>query len=43
MPFKLGMQYENWEFDLQLEKERIIGCDSYIYTGKKFNKLGIMV
>ena len=38
IPFKLGMQYENWEFDLELKKERIIGCDSYIYSGKKFNK-----
>lgn len=38
IPFKLGMQYENWEFDLEVENERIVGCDSYIYTGKKFNK-----
>lgn len=38
IPFKLGMQYENWEFDLELKKERILGCDSYIYIGKKFNK-----
>ena len=38
IPFKLGMQYENWEFDLEVENERIVGCDSYIYSGKKFNK-----
>lgn len=38
IPFKLGMQYDNWEFDLEVTKDRIQGCDSYIYTGKKFNK-----
>ncbi len=38
IPFKLGMQYDNWEFDLEVTKGRIEGCDSYIYIGKKFNK-----
>ena len=38
IPFKLGMQYDNWEFDLEVTKDRIKGCDSYIYMGKKFNK-----
>jgi len=38
IPFKLGMQYDNWEFDLEVTNDRIQGCDSYIYTGKKFNK-----
>ena len=38
IPFKLGMQYDNWEFDLEVTKDRIEGCDSYIYKGKKFNK-----
>ncbi len=38
IPFKLGMQYDSWEFDLEVTKDRIEGCDSYIYTGKKFNK-----
>lgn len=38
IPFKLGMQYDNWELDLEVTKDRIDGCDSYIYTGKKFNK-----
>ena len=38
IPFKLGMQYDNWEFDLEVTKDRIEGCDSYIYIGKKFNK-----
>lgn len=38
IPFKLGMQYDNWEFDLEVTKDRIECCDSYNYTGKKFNK-----
>ena len=32
LPFKIGNHYENWEFDLEpIEKERILGFDSYIY------------
>ena len=32
LPFQIGNHYENWEFDLEpIEKERIIGFDSYIY------------
>lgn len=32
IPFKIGKHYENWEFDLEpIEKERILGFDSYIY------------
>ena len=32
LPFQIGKQYENWEFDLvPTEKERILGFDSYIY------------
>ncbi|HRE78466.1 MAG TPA: hypothetical protein PLL09_11660 [Flavobacterium sp.] len=38
IPFKLGMQYDTWEFDLELAHDRLQGCDSYIYIGKKFNK-----
>ncbi len=38
IPFKLGMQYDNWEFDLEIAKDRVQGFDSYIYMGKKFNK-----
>lgn len=38
IPFKLGMQYDNWELDLEVTKDRIDGCDSYIYIGKEFNK-----
>lgn len=32
-PFELGMQYENWEFDLEPINNRIIGYDSYVYRG----------
>ena len=38
IPFKLGMQYDNWEFDLEVIQDRLQGCDSYIYIGNKFNK-----
>ncbi|WLD24718.1 hypothetical protein NU10_04855 [Flavobacterium dauae] len=31
LPFRLGMQYENWEFDLEPINSRIKGYDSYIY------------
>lgn len=32
LPFLIGEQYENWEFDLEvLDVERIKGYDSYIY------------
>ena len=32
LPFQMGKHYENWEFDLEpIEKERILGFDSYIY------------
>lgn len=37
IPFKLGMQYDNWEFDLDITKDRVVGYDSYIYIGRKFN------
>ena len=37
-PFRLGMHYENWEFDLEVAQDRIQGCDNYIYIGKKLNK-----
>lgn len=31
-PFKIGMQYENWEFDLEIApKERVEGYDYYFY------------
>lgn len=32
LPFKIGENYENWEFDLEiLDVERIKGYDGYIY------------
>ena len=32
LPFQIGNHYENWEFDLEpIEKERILGFDSYFY------------
>ncbi len=38
IPFRLGMQYDNWEFELEVTQDRLQGCDSYIYIGKGFNK-----
>ena len=33
LPFQIGEQYENWEFDLDiLETEKVPGCDSYLYN-----------
>jgi len=40
LPFQLGMQYENWEFDLEPIDSRIKGYDSYIYI-KEITVLGI--
>ena len=31
LPFQLGMEYENWEFDLEPIGDRIEGFDSYAY------------
>ncbi len=32
LPFQIGEQYENWEFDLEyLNEEKIKGFDSYLY------------
>ena len=36
LPFQIGEQYENWEFDLEyLQEEKISGYDSYLYLWKK--------
>ena len=41
LPFQIGEQYENWEFNLEvLDFERIKGFDSYLYL-KEVNFLGI--
>lgn len=37
IPFKIGTHYELWEIDLEVTQDRLQGCDSYIYLGKKFN------
>ena len=34
LPFRLGMDYEELEFDLEILPDRIQGYDSYIYLGK---------
>lgn len=34
IPFQLGMEYENWEFDLEPINDKIKGYDSYIYNKK---------
>lgn len=35
LPFKIGMQYENWEFDLEIApKDRIEGYDGFIFLGE---------
>lgn len=39
LPFEIGQDYENWEFDLEImDVERIPNYDSYLYIGevKKF-------
>lgn len=37
LPFQIGEQYENWEFDLDyLKEERIKGLDRYLYIKKSF-------
>lgn len=37
IPFKLGVDYDNWELDLECLPDRMNGYDSYIYLGKEFN------
>lgn len=34
LPFRLGMEYEELEFDLAILPDRIQGYDSYLYLGK---------
>lgn len=35
LPFPIGMEYEDLEFDLEVLPDRIKGYDSYIYVGKE--------
>ncbi len=39
LPFNLGMDYEELEFELEILPDRIQGYDSYIYLGKFNNFL----
>ncbi|MEZ4801145.1 MAG: hypothetical protein R2797_00115 [Gelidibacter sp.] len=39
IPFQLGMQYENWEFELDILPDRVKGKDSYLYTGNEVTTL----
>ncbi len=40
LPFQIGKQYENWEFDLEImDVERIPNYDSYLYIGEVKNFL----
>ena len=36
IPFKLGMYYEEIEFEVEVLNDRIIGYDSYLYVGNNF-------
>ena len=38
LPFLIGEQYENWEFELEILPDRIKGMDSYKYIGKEIHK-----
>ncbi|CAA0205113.1 hypothetical protein [Tenacibaculum maritimum] len=39
LPFKIGMQYENWEFDLEYEKTTIRNNIEYVvYRYKKLER-----
>lgn len=41
LPFQIGEQYENWEFDLEIsEVDKIKGYDSYFYI-REINFLGV--
>lgn len=35
LPFPIGLEYEDLEFDLEVLPDRIKGYDSYIFVGKK--------
>jgi hypothetical protein len=36
LPFSIGEQYENWEFELEILPDIINGYDSYVYAGSNF-------
>lgn len=35
LPFQIGLEYEDLEFDLEILPDRIAGYDSYIFVGKE--------
>lgn len=35
LPFAIGTEYSNLEFDLEILPDRIAGYDSYLYVGKE--------
>ncbi len=37
IPFKIGMQYENWEFNLDILPDKIKGLDSYLNIDESLN------
>lgn len=39
LPFKIGMEYENWEFELDVIEDKLIGRDSYLYIGNEVTEL----
>ncbi|WP_312133188.1 hypothetical protein [Empedobacter sp.] len=41
IPFKLGMYYEEIEFEVEVLNDRIIGYDSYLYVGNNFKDIEI--
>ena len=42
LPFEIGQDYENWEFDLEImDVERIPNYDSYLYIGEVKNFLNL--
>lgn len=41
IPFKIGMYYEEVEFEVELLNDRIIGYDSYLYVGNNFKDIQI--
>lgn len=41
IPFKIGMYYEEVEFEVEVLNDRIIGYDSYLYVGNNFKDIEI--
>ncbi len=38
LPFQIGIEYEDLEFDLEVLTDRIKGYDCYIFVGKELKK-----